>query len=64
MESTTVFDSIKRNAIGIFSEEGLKKRLNSGKTLRIKLGADNSICSFVRTVCCNSSICCMVAPSL
>lgn len=42
MESTTVFDSIKRNAIDIFSEEGLKKRLDSGKTLRIKLGADPS----------------------
>lgn len=42
MENTTVFDSIKRNAIDIFSEEGLKKRLDSGKTLRIKLGADPS----------------------
>lgn len=42
MENTTVFDSIKRNAIDIFSEEGLKKQLDSGKTLKIKFGADPS----------------------
>lgn len=42
MENNTLFDSVKRNAIDIFSEEGLKKRLNSGKPLRIKLGADPS----------------------
>lgn len=35
-------ESIKRKAVQIFSEEELKKKLESGKKLRIKLGADPS----------------------
>ena len=37
-----LFDIIKRNAVDIFSEDGLQKRLTSGKSLKIKLGADPS----------------------
>jgi len=37
-----LFDIIKRNAVDIFSEDGLRKRLASGKPLKIKLGADPS----------------------
>ena len=33
---------IKRRAVEIFSEEELDKKLNSGKKLKIKLGADPS----------------------
>lgn len=35
-------DFVLRGAVQIFSEEGLKKRLASGKRLKIKLGADPS----------------------
>jgi len=37
-----LFEVIKRNAIDIFSEDELQKRLTIGKALRIKLGADPS----------------------
>jgi len=37
-----LFEIIKRGAVDIFSEEGLQKRLASGKSLKIKLGADPS----------------------
>lgn len=33
---------IKRKAVQIFSEEELDRKINSGKKLRIKLGADPS----------------------
>ena len=33
---------IKRKAVQIFSEEDLNKKINSGKKLTIKLGADPS----------------------
>ena len=33
---------IKRRAVNIFSEEDLEKKLNSGRKLKIKLGADPS----------------------
>jgi tyrosyl-tRNA synthetase len=36
------FDQITRRAVQIFTQEGLLERLNSGKTLKIKLGADPS----------------------
>ena len=42
MNSKQVFDIIKRDAMSIFSEETLKAKLESGKTLKIKLGADPS----------------------
>jgi len=42
MEHMSLFDIVKRSAVDIFSEEGLKKRLTSGKSLKIKLGADPS----------------------
>ena len=35
-------ENIKRKAVQIFSEEDLEKKLNSGKKLIIKLGADPS----------------------
>ena len=37
-----LFETIRRNAVDIFSEDGLKKRLAGRKALRIKLGADPS----------------------
>ena len=42
MESINLFETLKRVAVGIFSEEGLQKRLATGKPLKIKLGADPS----------------------
>ena len=33
---------IKRRAVNIFSEEDLESKLNSGRKLKIKLGADPS----------------------
>lgn len=42
MDNHRLFDSIKRNAVDIFSVEGLQKRLASGKPLKIKFGADPS----------------------
>jgi tyrosyl-tRNA synthetase len=42
MEDTNLFNTIRRGAVDIFSEEGLRKRLASGRSLRIKLGADPS----------------------
>jgi len=42
MEQKSLFETVKRGAVDIFSEEGLKKRLSSGKSLKIKLGADPS----------------------
>ncbi|MCL1803791.1 MAG: tyrosine--tRNA ligase [Eubacteriaceae bacterium] len=42
METLILFEAIKRSAVGIFSEEGLQKRLARGKPLKIKFGADPS----------------------
>ena len=42
MNQNNLFETVKRSAVDIFSEEGLKKRLASGKPLKIKLGADPS----------------------
>ena len=42
MDNTRIFDMIKRNAVDIFSVEGLQKRLASGKPLKVKFGADPS----------------------
>jgi len=42
MESNDLFNVIRKVAVDIFSEEGLRKRLASGKILKIKLGADPS----------------------
>jgi len=42
MENNDLFQTIRRVAVNIYSEEGLQKRLVSGKILRIKLGADPS----------------------
>lgn len=39
---SSVFEAVRRNAVDIFSEEGLQKRLDSGRTLKIKFGADPS----------------------
>ena len=41
-ESNKLFETIERSAVAIYSEEGLRKRLVSGKCLKIKLGADPS----------------------
>lgn len=38
----TILESIKEKAVQIFSEEDLKRKLESGKKLTIKLGADPS----------------------
>ena len=37
-----VFNILKRDAVSIYSEEGLYEKLKSGRKLRIKLGADPS----------------------
>ena len=42
MKHEKIFETIKRSAVDIFSEEGLQKRLADGKTLKIKLGCDPS----------------------
>ncbi|MBE6870624.1 MAG: tyrosine--tRNA ligase [Ruminococcaceae bacterium] len=42
MTTQEVFQILKRDSISIFSEEGLKEKLESGKRLKIKLGADPS----------------------
>ena len=42
MENDALFETVKRSAVDIFSEEGLRKRLSGGKPLKIKLGADPS----------------------
>ena len=42
MKEQEIVDLIKRKAVQIFSEEDLDKKLNSGKKLTIKLGADPS----------------------
>lgn len=42
MENAQRIETIVSGATQIFSEEGLRQRLHSGKTLKIKLGADPS----------------------
>jgi len=42
MSADNLFETIRRNAVEIYSEEGLKTRFGSGKSLKIKLGADPS----------------------
>ena len=42
MEANKLFEIIERSAVAIYSEEGLRERLASGKSLKIKLGADPS----------------------
>lgn len=42
MDANAVFEVVKRNAVDIFSAEGLKARLASGKPLKVKFGADPS----------------------
>lgn len=42
MDGNELFEVVRRSAVDIFSEEGLRKRLTGGKPLRIKLGADPS----------------------
>jgi tyrosyl-tRNA synthetase len=42
MESYSLFETVKRNAVDIFSQEGLRTRLVCGQPLKIKFGADPS----------------------
>ena len=42
MDGNQVYEVIRRMAVDIFSQEGLRERLNSGKRLKIKFGADPS----------------------
>jgi len=42
VENIGLFDAIKRSAVAIISEDGLKERLESGAPLKIKFGADPS----------------------
>lgn len=42
MDSKQIFDTVDRVAVDIFSKEGLQKRLESGRSLKIKFGADPS----------------------
>lgn len=42
MTGTEAFNIIMRDAISVFSPEGLKEKLESGQKLRIKMGADPS----------------------
>ena len=41
-KSNKLFEAIERSAVAIYSEDGLRKRLSDGKSLKIKLGADPS----------------------
>ena len=36
MKNNSLFETVKLSAVDIFSEEGLQKRLASGKALKIK----------------------------
>ena len=40
MTAREVYDNIMRDAISVYSAEGLLEKLESGKKLRIKMGAD------------------------
>ncbi|PKM63309.1 MAG: tyrosine--tRNA ligase [Firmicutes bacterium HGW-Firmicutes-21] len=42
MTNKEVFDNILRDSVSVYSEEGLRVRLESGKKLKIKMGADPS----------------------
>ncbi len=42
MKNSAVFDAVRRMAVDIFSEEGLRRRMAGGKPLKIKFGADPS----------------------
>lgn len=42
MESMELFEILKRDAVNIFTEDGLRQKLDSGKPLTVKLGADPS----------------------
>jgi len=42
MTPREVYDNIMRDAVSVYSAEGLLKKLESGKKLRIKMGADPS----------------------
>lgn len=42
MNAEQIFEILKRDAVSIYSEEGFLKKLQSGKKLKIKLGADPS----------------------
>ena len=42
MDGNQIFQVVRRTAVDIFSEDGLKKRLAGGEKLKIKLGADPS----------------------
>lgn len=42
MKNEEVMEILMRNAVNVFSEEGLRKKLESGKSLKVKFGADPS----------------------
>ena len=42
MTTQEVYENLLRDAVSIYSKEGLKEKLESGRRLRIKLGADPS----------------------
>jgi len=42
MRNEKVMEILMRNAVNVFSEEGLRKKLESGKALKVKFGADPS----------------------
>jgi tyrosyl-tRNA synthetase len=42
MMDNSLYGAVRRSAVDIFSEEGLKKRLAEGRPLKIKFGADPS----------------------
>ena len=42
MKNEEVMEILMRNAVNVFSEEGLRKKLESGKALKVKFGADPS----------------------
>jgi tyrosyl-tRNA synthetase len=42
MDSNNLFETVRRSAVDIFSEEGLRKRFDCGEPQKIKFGADPS----------------------
>ena len=46
MTTQEVYENLLRDAVSIYSKEGLKEKLESGRRLKIKLGADPSPVSY------------------
>lgn len=59
MTTQEVYENLLRDAVSIYSKEGLKEKLESGRRLKIKLGADPSRPTCISAIpsCCASCAC-------